>query len=133
MRDPTTEQQHHLDAQMKCGSEAELWVCDLVSPPSHTDAEDMVQDSAMHSRPLPVDESGSSTRQSHSAPGDQRSLQIFDSSSERSQSPCHLTFLYKRKLGGPGADAVETGQRKRQCVVNTEDEPEGRGSISDGS
>ncbi|XP_026195566.1 uncharacterized protein LOC113148198 isoform X3 [Anabas testudineus] len=50
------------------------------------------------------------------------SSQVLDSSSERSPSPCNVRSIYKRKLGLHGADVVELGQRKRQCVVNMEDQ-----------
>ncbi|XP_026195567.1 uncharacterized protein LOC113148198 isoform X4 [Anabas testudineus] len=39
MRDPATEQQHLFDIQMKCGSDSEVWVCELDSLPSHSDKE----------------------------------------------------------------------------------------------
>ncbi|XP_029350258.1 uncharacterized protein LOC115036272 isoform X2 [Echeneis naucrates] len=129
MRDPGTEQQNILDVQMKCGSDSELWVCEL-----HTHTE-MANDSTMQTQAMDIEsqlyDSGlhgtrSSTPQT---PGPLTSVGgssswFLDSSSERSPSPCTLRSLYKRKLGLPGAEVVELGHRKRQCVVNMEDKEE---------
>ncbi|XP_039992313.1 uncharacterized protein LOC120794964 isoform X2 [Xiphias gladius] len=149
MRDPVTEQQHLLDVQMKCGSDSELWVCELDTLPSHSDKDgcrdptaEMPNDSTMHAQimdiGLQVDDSGlhatrSSTPQTPGpiTPVGGSSSWMLDSSSERSPSPCNLRSLYKRKLGLPGAEVVELGQRKRQCVVNMEDKQEAVDSASD--
>ncbi|XP_018519028.1 uncharacterized protein LOC108874927 isoform X2 [Lates calcarifer] len=146
MRDPVMEQQHLLDVQMKCGSDPELWVCELDMLPSHNDkltddgcrdlTAEMEKDSTIHARTMEIelqlDDSGlHATRSStpHS-PGPLTTMGgssswILDSSSERSPSPCNLRSLYKRKLGLPGAEVVELGQRKRQCVVNMEEQEAG--------
>ncbi|XP_044231688.1 uncharacterized protein LOC122998766 isoform X1 [Thunnus albacares] len=139
------------DVQMKCGSDSELWVCELDSLPSRSDrdgnkdlTEEMTNDSTTHTQTMDIklqcqlDDSGlHATRSStpHTpgclTPVERSSSQMLDSSSERSPSPCNLRFLYKRKLGLPGTEVVELGQRKRQCVVNMEDEPEGGNSASE--
>ncbi|XP_028251994.1 uncharacterized protein LOC114427946 [Parambassis ranga] len=112
------EQQHLLDVQMKCGSDSEL---DTLS--SHCCRNPTSETVAGHPQTMDVefqlDDSGLHATRS-STPGPQ--TPVDRSSSEKSPSPCHLTSLYKRKLGLPGADVVELGQRKRQCVVNMEDE-----------
>ncbi|KAM7376002.1 hypothetical protein PAMP_005755 [Pampus punctatissimus] len=137
------------DIQMKCGSDSELWVCELDSLPSHGDrdgckdlAEEMTNDSTVHTKTMDIelhcqlDDSGlHATRSStpHTlgclTPVERSSSQMLDSSSERSPSPCNPRFLYKRKLGLPGTEVVELGQRKRQCVVKME--PEGGDSVSE--
>lgn len=150
MRDPVTEQQCLLDVQMKCGSDPELWVYELDILPSHSDRdgcrglkEEMASDSTMHAQTMDTelhcrfDDSGlhatrSSTPQT---PGpvtlaEGSSSQMLETSSDRHFSPCNLRNLYKRKLGFPGAEAVEQGQTKRQCVVNMEDQQEGGDSAS---
>lgn len=151
MRDPVTEQQHLLDVQMKCGSDSELWVCELDILPSHSDGdgcrdlkEKMASDSTMHAQTMDVelhcqfDDSGvhaprSSTPQTSGpvTPVEGSLFQMLDSSSERSPNPYNLRSLYKRKLGFPGAELVELGQRKRQCVVRMEDQREEGGSRSE--
>lgn len=138
------------DVQMKCGSDSELWVCELDSLPSHSDRDgykdlaEEINDSTMHTQTMDIeshsqlDDSGlHATRSStpHTpgclTPGERSSSQIVDSSSERSPSPCNLQFLHKRKLSVPETEEVESGQRKRQCVVNMQDEPEGADSASE--
>lgn len=151
MRDPVTEQQHLLDVQMKCGSDSELWVCELDILPSHSDGdgcrdlkEKMASDSTMHAQTMDVelhcqfDDSGvhaprSSTPQTSGpvTPVEGSLFQMLDSSSERSPNTYNLRSLYKRKLGFPGAELVELGQRKRQCVVRMEDQREEGGSRSE--
>lgn len=141
MRDPVTEQQHLLDVQMKCGSDSELWVCELDILPPHRDRdcckdqkEKMARDSTMPAPTMDVeldcqfDDSGVHDPTSPAAqtpgpgtPVEGSSSQLLDSSSERSPSPCNLRSLHKRKLGFPGAEGVELGQRKRQCVISMED------------
>ncbi|XP_035530224.1 uncharacterized protein LOC118337355 isoform X2 [Morone saxatilis] len=142
MRDPVTDL---LDVPMKCGSDSELWVCELDILPSHSDRggcrdvkEELADDSTMHAQTMDIelhcqfDDSGmhatrSSTPQTPEpvTPVEGSLSQMLHSSSERSPSPCNLTSLHKRKLGFPGAEAMELGQRKRQCVVNMEDKQEG--------
>nr|XP_046267906.1 uncharacterized protein LOC124071434 isoform X2 [Scatophagus argus] len=144
MRDSVTEQQPLLGVQMKCGSDSDLWVCDLDILPSHNDRgdcrdlkEEMSNDSTMHAQTMDIDidyqhdDSGvhdarSSTPQAPGCvtPVEGIRYRMLDSSSERSPSPCNPRSLYKRKLGFPGAEAVELGQRKKQCIVNMEDEHE---------
>nr|XP_020446792.1 uncharacterized protein LOC109955207 isoform X2 [Monopterus albus] len=142
MKDPLTEQQHLLDVQMKHGSDSELWVCDLDTLPSHSDKDgcrdhtvEKANESTMHTQTMDIelqlDDSGLHATRS-STPHTTEPLtsvggsssQMLDSSSEKSPSPCNLQSLYKRKLGLPGAEVVELGQRKRQCVVNMEDKQE---------
>ncbi|XP_040917045.1 uncharacterized protein LOC121197483 isoform X2 [Toxotes jaculatrix] len=147
MRDPVTEQQHVLDDQMKCGSDSELWVCDLNTLPSHND-KDACRDRTLEipnetqaqtmDIELPLDDSGlHATRSStpHTpgplTPVGGSSPWMLGSSSERSPSPCHLRSLYKRKLGLAGAEVVELGQRKKQCVVNVEDKHKAGDSASE--
>ncbi len=151
MRDPVTEQQHLVDVQMKCESDSELWVCALDLLPSHSDRDDcrdlkeeMANESTTHIQTMDLelrcqlDDSGlhatrSSTPQTPGpgTPAEGSSSQMPDSSSERSPSPCNLRCLYKRKLGFPGAEVAEMGQRKRQCVVNMEDKQRGGDSASE--
>lgn len=150
MRDPVMEQQHLLDVQMKCGSDSELWVCELDILPSHSDRdgsrdlkEEMASDSMTHTQTMDIevhcrfDDSGLHTTRSSTpqtpapvTPVEGRSTQMLEGSSGRPPSPCNLGSLYKRKLGFPGAEVVEQGQRKRQCVVNMEDQQEGGDSAS---
>ncbi|KAM8736994.1 uncharacterized protein AB9X84_022240 isoform 1-T1 [Acanthopagrus schlegelii] len=146
MRDDETEQECLLDVQMKCGSDSELWVCELDLSPSHRDREgcgsdqkeEMATDSKAHAQTMDVelhcqfDDSGLHTTRSStpqtaraSTPVDGSSSQMLGSSSKRSLSPCHLRSLYKRKLGFTGAEVVELVQRKRQCVVNMEEQEGG--------
>ncbi len=148
IKDPVTEQQKHLlDVQMKRGSDSKLWVCDLDILPSHSDTNgcgDLKEaaDSAMHTQTMDTDihfdDSGlhgtsSSTPQTAgpATPVEGSLSQMLESSSERSPSPCNLGSLYKRKLGFPGAEVVELAQRKRQCVVNMEEEKEGGESATE--
>ncbi|KAA8582077.1 hypothetical protein FQN60_008817 [Etheostoma spectabile] len=142
-QDPVTGQQHLLDVQMKCESDSEL---DILSPHSDRDGltEEMANDSTMHTQTTDIelhcqfDESDfHATRFSTlHTPGPVTSVggswsQMLDSSSERPPCPCDLRSLSKRKMCSPGADVVELGQRKRQCVVNMEDEQEERDSASE--
>ncbi|KAI3367618.1 hypothetical protein L3Q82_026466 [Scortum barcoo] len=149
MRDPVTEQQHLLDVHMKCRSGlAEQWVCDLL--PSHSGRngcrdlrDEMASDLTTHTQTMDIelqfDDSGLHATRSSTpptpapvTPAEGSSSQMPDSSSERSPSPCNLRCLYKRKLGFPGAEVAELGQRKRQCCfVNMEDEQEGGDSASE--
>ncbi|XP_035465290.1 uncharacterized protein LOC118285653 isoform X2 [Scophthalmus maximus] len=140
MKDPVTEQQHPLDVQMKCGSDPELWVCELDTVPSHSNKDscgdltaemtnDLKQPAQTMDIEVQLDDSGLYTTRSSTplTPGPLTpvvgsSSWLLGSSSERSLSPCNLRSLYKRKLGLPGA---EVGQSKRQCVVNMEDEEAG--------
>lgn len=151
VRDPVTEQLHPSDVPMKCGSDSEMWVCELDALSPHHDKEgcrDLKEktgsNSTLHAQTMDVqpacqfDDAGmhaprSSTPQTLGpvTPMEKISLQMLDSSSERSASPCDLRALYKRKLGFPGAEVVELGQRKRQCVVSMEDEQEDEGSPSE--
>lgn len=149
MRDPVTEQQHLFDIQMTCGSDSEVWVCELDSLPSHSDEEGcrdlgvvMTNDSTKHAHimdtELQLDDSGlhataSSTPHTNGplTPAGISSSQVLDSSSEKSPSPCNLRSIYKRKLGLPGADVAELVQRKRQCIVNMEDKQDGVDSASE--
>ncbi|TKS86730.1 hypothetical protein D9C73_020849 [Collichthys lucidus] len=142
MRDPATEQEHLLDVQMKCGSDSELWVCERDILPSHSDRdglkEENANDSTMHTQTMDIElhsqftDSGLHTTKSSTpqtsgpvTPVEENSSQMLDTSSERSTSPGDLVSLYKRKLGVPGGEVVELGQRKRQCVVNMEEEQGG--------
>lgn len=147
MREPITEQQHVLDAHMKRESDSEVWVCELDTSHSAKDGwgdprADMANDSAMHTQTMDIefDDSGLQTTRSSTpqTPGPLTSVggssfQMLESSSERSPSPCNPRSIYKRKLGHPGAEEVELGQRKRQCVVSMEDEQEGVDSASEPS
>lgn len=138
MTDPATEQQHLVDVQMKCGTDSELCVTHSDRDGCRDLTEEMPNDPTMHTQTMDVelhgqfDDSGLNATRS-STPGpvtpvEGSSSQMLDSSSERSPCPCNLTSLYKRKLGFPGGDVVELGQRKRQCVVNMEVGQEGRDS-----
>lgn len=145
MRDPVIEQQHLFDIQMTCGSDSEVWVCELDSLPSHSDKEGcrdlaivMTNDSTKHTQTmdteLQLDDSGLQDTPHTSGPLTPvgvSSSQVLDSSSERSPSPCNLRSIYKRKLGLPGADVVELVQRKRQCVANMEEKQGGVDSASE--
>ncbi|KAK2891901.1 hypothetical protein Q8A73_017566 [Channa argus] len=139
MRDPVIDQQQLLDVQTKCGAGPEVWVCELDTLPSNSDKDacielpvDAVTDSTMHTQTMEtdlwLDDSGlqatiSSTPQTSRplTPAGESSSQMPHSSSERAASPCNLRSIYKRKLGLPGAEVLELGQRKRQCVVDMED------------
>ncbi|KAK5886471.1 hypothetical protein CesoFtcFv8_017500 [Champsocephalus esox] len=107
-------------------------------------SEKMAEDSTMQSQTMDValhcqlDDSGfHATRYStpHTpapvTPAEVSLSQATDLSSESSPCPCNLRSLYKRKLGFPGAEVVELGQRKRQCVVDMEDQQEERDSASE--
>lgn len=151
MRDPVAEQQHLLDAQMKCGSDSELWVCELDVLSSHSDRDGcrdlkktIPTDSTMHAQAMDVkldcqfDDSGlpdptfsAIQMPVPETPVEGGTFHMLDSSSERSPSPCNLRSLYKRKLGLLGADMVELEQRKKQCVVSMEEEQEEGGSASE--
>ncbi|XP_078133113.1 uncharacterized protein LOC144534888 isoform X1 [Sander vitreus] len=143
-RDPVTVQQHLLDVQMKCESDSELCVSELDIMPSHSDrdglTEEMANDSTMHTQIMGIelycqfdDSDVHATRSStpHTpgpvTPVGGSSSQMLDNSSERPPCPCNLRSLSKRKMGFPGAEVVELGQRKRHCV-NMEDEEEERDS-----
>ncbi|XP_058471927.1 uncharacterized protein LOC131445102 isoform X2 [Solea solea] len=149
-RDPVTEQQHPLDVQMKCGSDSELWVCEIDTVPSSHSDQNARGDHAVEKRShstahaqivkmeLQFDDSGLHTTRSSTphtpgplTPVGGSSAWMLDSSSERSPSPCNLRSLSKRKFGLPGAEVVELGQRKRQCVVNMEQEEEAADSASE--
>ncbi|XP_045918443.1 uncharacterized protein LOC123978885 isoform X1 [Micropterus dolomieu] len=150
MRDAVTDQKHLLDVQMKCGSDSELWVCELDILPSHNDRDDcrdlnkeLANESTMHTQTMDIeyhcqfDNSGLHARKPSTPetpglviPVVGRSSRMLDCCSERPSSGCNLRSVYKRKLGSPGAEVVEQGQRKRQCVVNMEDEQEGGDSAS---
>ncbi|XP_039641428.1 uncharacterized protein LOC120548983 isoform X2 [Perca fluviatilis] len=142
-RDPVTEQQHLPDVQMKCESDSEL---DIL--PSHSDRDgltkEMANDSTMHTQTMDIelhcqfdDSDLHATRSSTPhTPGPVTPVggslaQMLDSPSERPPCPCNLRSLSKRKMGFPGAEVVELGQRKRQCVVNMEDKQEERDSASE--
>ncbi|XP_059209615.1 uncharacterized protein LOC131988503 isoform X2 [Centropristis striata] len=140
MRDPVKEQQQLLDVQMKCVSDSELCVCELDMLPPHSDRE-MTNDSTMHSQTMDIelhcqhDDSGLHATRSctpHTpgslTPVERSSTQMLCSSSERSSCPCNVRSPYKRKLGFSRAEDVELEQRKRQCVVNMEEEQEGKDS-----
>ncbi|XP_037602335.1 uncharacterized protein LOC119474388 isoform X3 [Sebastes umbrosus] len=141
MRDPVTEQQHPMDVQMKCGSDSDL--CDIM--PLHSGCrdltEEMANDSTIHTQTMDVelhyqfDDSGLHTTRSSTphtpgpvTPVEGSSSQMLDRSSERSHCPFDPRSRHKRKLGFPGAEVVEPGQRKRQCVVNMEYKQEERDS-----
>ncbi|XP_047467459.1 uncharacterized protein LOC125023929 isoform X2 [Mugil cephalus] len=120
MRHSFIEQQHHLDVQMKCGSDFEP---DAL--PSHADRDgcrNVTEETTRHTQIMDtesqLDDSGLHTTRP----------QMLDSSSEKSPSSCNLRPFYKRKLGLLGAGMVELGQRKRQCVVSMEDDHEGKDS-----
>ncbi|KAK9533811.1 hypothetical protein VZT92_008906 [Zoarces viviparus] len=148
MTDPVTEQQQHLlDVQMKCGSDSELCVSDIM--PSHGDRdgwrdlpEERANDSTMHSQTTDIemhcqfDDSGlHATRPSTSYfPGPVTTVEgssslMLDSSSET--SPCPLRSIYKRKLGFPETEVVELGQRKKRHVLNMDDKRKERDSASE--
>ncbi|XP_047197642.1 uncharacterized protein LOC124852599 [Hippoglossus stenolepis] len=144
-RDPATAQQlqHPVDVQMKCGSDSELWVYELDTLPSHSDrevcgdlaakktndspacAQTMDIELQLHDSGLLASRSSTPHMPGPLTPVGRGSSWMLDSSSERSPSPCDLRSLYKRKLGLPGAEVVEVGQRKRQCVVNMGEEEAG--------
>ncbi|XP_074547687.1 uncharacterized protein LOC141806227 [Halichoeres trimaculatus] len=140
MRNPTIEQEHLLDVQMKCVSDSELWICKLnTDRVERRDLKDQVSsDLSMHSQAMDVglccqfDDSGLQNTCTPQTSGpatrvDVCSSQIPDSSPEKPHSLCNLRSVYKRKLGFPGADVAELGQRKKQCVFSIEDsasEPE---------
>ncbi|CAB1461122.1 unnamed protein product [Pleuronectes platessa] len=144
-RDPATTQQlqHPVDVQMKCGSDSELWVYELDILPSHSNREvcgdlaaKMTNDSQASAQTMDIElqlhDSGlvASRSSTPNTPGPptlvvRGSSWMMDSSSERSPSPCDLRSLYKRKLSLPGAEVVEVGQRKRQCVVHMGEEEAG--------
>ncbi|KAK5857558.1 hypothetical protein PBY51_010797 [Eleginops maclovinus] len=137
------------DVQMKCGSDSEMCVNYIL--PSHRDryggrdlSEQMANDSTKQSQTMDIalhcqlDDSGfHATRSStpHTpgtvTPAEVSLTQATDLSSESSPCPCDLRSLYKRKLGFPGTEVVELRQRKRQCVVNMEDQQEERDSASE--
>lgn len=145
------EQQHLLDVQMKCGSDTELWVCELDVLSSHSDRDGcrdlkktIPTDSTMHTQAMDVeldcqfDDSGlpdpafsAIQMPGPETPVEGSTLHMLDSSSERSPSPCNLRSLYKRKLGLLGAEMVELEQRKKKCVVSMEEEQEEGGSASE--
>lgn len=139
MRDPVTEHHHSLGAPVKCGSDTEMWLCELESLATHNgddggrDVALAANDSSMQTQTMDIElqlgDSGlhatiSATPQTFGAfsavAGNLSQMQ--DSSSEKS-------LMYKRKLGLPGADVVELRQRKRQCV-NMEDEHNAMDSTS---
>ncbi|KAG8013297.1 hypothetical protein GBF38_021594 [Nibea albiflora] len=137
MREAVTEQEHLLDVQMKCGSDSELWVCERDILPSHSVREN-TDDLRMHTQSMDIElhsqftDSGLHTTKSSTpqtsgpvTPVEEGSSHMLDTSSERSTSPGDLVSLYKRKLGVPAGEVVELGQRKRQCVVNMEEEQGG--------
>ncbi|XP_019953566.2 uncharacterized protein [Paralichthys olivaceus] len=126
-----------VDVQMKCGSDSELWVYELDTLPSHGDkdvcgnlvandftacAQTMDIELQLHDSGLLASRSSTPHTPGPLTPAGGGSSWMLDSSSERSPSPCDLRSLYKRKLGPPGA---EVAQRKRQCVVNMEEEEAG--------
>lgn len=123
-RDPASEQ-HLLDVQMTCESEAELWLCEIDIIPSDSDkgGGGELEESTVRAQTMDVqllEESGVHAPQSSTvAPANLP--QVPDSSSERSPSPCQLRCVYKRKMGCPGAEVSELGQRKRQCVLSMEE------------
>ncbi|XP_068195709.1 uncharacterized protein [Antennarius striatus] len=139
------EQQPLLDVQMKCGSDSELWMCKVGAPPSHSERkecrdinEKMAWDSIKPAETMDIeldckldDTSGHASRSSKPPtngpviPMEGSVSQMVGSSSERSPSPCILGSLYKRKFCFPGAEVGDMGQRKRQCVINMQDEQEG--------
>ncbi|XP_034530795.1 uncharacterized protein LOC117806163 isoform X2 [Notolabrus celidotus] len=136
MRNPLTEPQHLLDVPMKCGSDSELWFCELdIDGDECRDLKDpLSSDSLMHNQAMDIglccqlyDSSLHTTRPCTPqtlgpvTPVGMISSHIPESSSERSPSPCNLQSLNKRKLGFPGGEVVELGQRKKQCVYNMED------------
>ncbi|KAK2825929.1 hypothetical protein Q5P01_020143 [Channa striata] len=139
IRDPATEQQNLLDAQIKHGTGSQLWVSEPDTLPSPSDkdgcrelAADMATDSTTHTQTMDTElcmnDSGlqatlSPTPQTSGlfTPMGESSSQMLHNSPERSPSPCNLRSIYKRKLGLPGAEVLELGQRKRQCVVDPED------------
>lgn len=151
MKAPIVEQQHLLDVQMKSGSDSELWICKPDTVPSHSARDDcreltveMTIDSVVNIRSMDTElhcqlnDSGvHATRSSTShtpgliTPVGGREPPTLDSSSERSPSPGNLRSLHKRKLGLPGPEVVELGQRKRRCVVNMEEEQGGGDSASE--
>ncbi|KAM3594803.1 uncharacterized protein V6R79_014440 [Siganus canaliculatus] len=148
LSDHVMEQQHVVDVQMKCGSDSEMWLCELdVLPSSHCAGdgcrdlqEATTSDSIMHAQTMDIKvhwQFANADLQATRSPTPQtpepvtareeRNLSpMLDSSSERSPSPSNL-FFYKRKLGFTGAEVAELGQRKRQCVVSMEDEQKGGG------
>ncbi|XP_034381091.1 uncharacterized protein LOC117725181 isoform X2 [Cyclopterus lumpus] len=143
--DPVTEPQPHLlDVQMKCGSDSDIM-------PSHCDrdgyralTEEMANDSTVHSQTMDIEmhcqfnDSGLNVTMPSTShlpgpvtPVEGTLSQRLDSSSETSPCPRNLRSIYKRKLGFPEADVGELGQRKRQCVVNMDDEQKERDSASE--
>ncbi|XP_069007918.1 uncharacterized protein [Embiotoca jacksoni] len=136
-RDSVMKQQHLLDVEMKCKSGSDI---DTLS--SHSDrggcvnhAERRVTDLTAHTQTmdmeLQLDDSRLDVTSSITprtpgllTPVEGSSSRMLDSSSERSPGSRSLRPYYKRKLSLPGPEVVELRQRKRQCVVNMEDEQE---------
>lgn len=140
MRDSAAEQKYLMDDPMRSGSDSELWVCELDVPFSLSDRSgcrdpigEMSVDSVLHTRSVDsqvhcrLDNSGVHTVRSFTpctpgslTPVEGNSSQQPNSSSERSPSSCPVRTLYKRKLGLPGMELMELGQKKRQCVIKME-------------
>nr|XP_057946808.1 uncharacterized protein LOC131140415 isoform X2 [Doryrhamphus excisus] len=111
-----TEQQHLVDVQMKCTEDSEVWLCELLSMSSHTDL--------YGGEPVEEMSNGADINAQLNNPAP-TSSQMPESSTDRSPgSTCNLRVLFKRKLAVPTADGMELGHRKRQCVVNMEEEEE---------
>ncbi|XP_016888130.1 uncharacterized protein LOC103379487 isoform X2 [Cynoglossus semilaevis] len=132
-RDLVTEQPLPQDIQMNCGSESELWVCELDTPTSSKGGcgdltgrttDDLTAQAQTVKMQPQLDDSGFLGTTSCTPVGRNASW-LLDSSSERSPSPRDLLSLSKRKLVIPGAEGIELGRRKRQCVINMEDEEAG--------
>ncbi|XP_037343394.2 uncharacterized protein LOC119228129 isoform X2 [Pungitius pungitius] len=139
MRESVTEQQqqqHLLDVQMKCGSDSELRVLDIINSHGERDCcrkltAENANDSTMQSQTMdtemhcPFNDSGLHTTKSSTSclsgagtPVERGLSQRLESSSETSPCPSNPRSVYKRKLGFPEEERAELGQRKRQCVVN---------------
>ncbi|XP_040056398.2 uncharacterized protein LOC120833393 isoform X1 [Gasterosteus aculeatus] len=137
MREPATpqqqpQQQRLLDVQMKCGSDSELCVLDVINSHGERDyCRNLANDATMHSQTIDtemhcqVNDSGLHTTSylpGAGAPVERSSSQRLDSSSGTSPCPSNPRSVYKRKLGFPEEERAELWQRKRQCVVNMDEQ-----------
>lgn len=129
VEDPGGDQQPLMDVQMKCGSDSELWVCDVDVPPSQSDRENRRDlkkktpcESKTHAETMDIERDytfdGPSVYVARPCefPSEGSLSQMLDSSSERPPGSCHLGTPSKRKLCLSGAEVKDLGQRKRQCV-----------------
>lgn len=139
--EPLVEQTDLLEAQMKCDSGSELWVCELdaLSSSSSRDGGGPLNktspDSTAHDQAMDLDcqlDPSGDPRCFAAAEGrGERSVfHVVDSSAERAPSCYNPRSLYKRKLDLLGAEMAALEKRKKQCMVGLEAEHEG-GSASE--